>query len=186
MIYIKWLFFVVSSIAMDALGLIVVPFAILLGGVDNRLPKWAQWFDNDREPFGDLTRGPAIAAASGAKKVWLRWLWLAVRNPANNYGYQVCGVPRTADTTYTLWGDIETSDQGVGGWKYVEARKDGRLVAFELYIVIPHLPGRCVRIRLGWKIDDNVRLNGAFKVVDGTPATIVHVINPVMSFTGRR
>jgi hypothetical protein len=82
-------------------------------------------------------------------------------------------------------GDLDVSDQGKPGHKYVTARRTGRPVAFEFYAVFAYSSTRCVRVRLGWKIDHNLR-GEVFRVNDGTPAQIVHTFNPFDSFTGVR
>lgn len=191
MIYGKWLLLAIVSFVVDILGIFIVAIALACGGVGFRLPVWAQWWDNDREPFGDAARGPAIRAASGLLCFWLRYCWLAWRNPSNNFGY-LLGFRQLYDVDYSLRGDSETSDQGHPGWLFATATQNGALVAFEFYFVweykdyaivlqAPYLVPvtKCVRVRLGWKIADNA----TNKIADGSKAQIVCVINPVMSFT---
>lgn len=173
----RWLVSVLKSFLVDISGLFIVPVALLMGGLNNRLPLWAQRWDNDREPFGDNAREPDIKAATGLKKLWLRYVWLALRNPGNNYGYSV-GFPQVPHTWYAFKGDIQTSDQGHPGWKLVKAYQDGEWVAFEFYLVWAWAKTRCLRVRLGWKIDDNVYR----KIEDGSMAQIVCVINPFMTY----
>jgi hypothetical protein len=180
MICVVWFLLVSASFVVDLSGLVVVPIAIALSD-GNTLPRWARWWDNDREPLGDAERGAAIAAASGVKRGWLRFVWLAIRNPGNNFGYR-CGFIQSAlNVTYWCRGDRDTSDQGKPGWLFVRAyRQQCDLSAFCFYAVYryPRWPTRCLRVMLGWKIHDMVH--------DDAPAQLVCVINPFMTFEERK
>lgn len=185
MIYAKWLLFVVAGTLMDLAGLFVVPVAIICGGINNRLPKWASWWDNDREPFGDVLRRHEFDCAdTWFGMLWHRWNWLALRNPSNNFGYNVVGFKQTDTIVYLRTGNPNTSDQGEGGHKFIRAidRATGRLVAFEFYAVLPY-GSRCLRLRLGWKIDHN--MHPGLLVTDGSPAQLANVINPFMPYRPR-
>ena len=174
MVYLMWLVLIILSFAVDLAGLLVVPIAIALS--DGRtLPRWAWAWDNDREPLGDVDRRADIEAASGLWRGFLRWRWLCLRNPGNNFGYSM-GFVQSPDVTYQYAGDPETSDFGRPGWLFVRAYRNGELSAFCFYgIWKSWIPGKCRRVFLGWKIHDMVR--------DGTPAQLVAVYNPVMTFT---
>ena len=136
------------------------------------LPKWARWFDNDIEPLGDYARKPAILAATGLKRVWLRYVWLGWRNPANNFGV-VAAINRVESDKLELSGNQRVSDQGEQGKKFNRLMNGERMMAFEYYYVRVYrfFGARCLRVRLGWKLDD-------------TPARLVCVINPLMPYTG--
>lgn len=184
MIYIKWFFLALLLITMCIAGVFLVPLGLLIAG-DDRLPRWLHWFDNDREPYGDTARRPAIDAATGIRRAWLRFWWLAIRNPATNFGYLPwVGFPQTLDVWYQQQGNPKTSDQGEAGWKFVQALLPGstmfELVAFELYIVKRWSATRCLRVRLGWKIDHNF-IPGLYRT-DGSIAEIVIAVNPFDSF----
>lgn len=172
-LYVEWLLLVTISLCVDALGVFIVPLAILFS--DGRtLPRWAWIWDNDREPLGDDTRGAAIAMATGFKRGYLRWCWLALRNPGNNFGY-LLGFDQTA-ALYAFSGDKLTSDQGHEGALYVTGNNAAGKHAFCFYYVKRWGATKCLRVFLGWKIHDMVN--------DGTKAQIVLVINPFMTFTG--
>lgn len=182
MIYLNWFVLALLSIFTSILGVFLVPIGLLFAGA-GRLPWWLQWFDNDREPFGDTARRPAIEAATGIRRAWLRYWWLAIRNPGNNFGYLPgVGFAQTSDVWYLQHGNPNTSDQGEAGWKYVEARSGPALalVAFELYIVAPWSATRCLRVRLGWKIDHN--MIAALHRTDGSITQLVAVVNPFDTF----
>lgn len=175
MIYAMWFVLLLASFVVDVLGLFVVPFAIWRSD-GNTLPAWARWWDNDREPLGDTARGGAIDAASGWRRGVLRWHWLCIRNPGNNFGYAL-GFIQSPDVVYLSVGDTDTSDQGHPGRLFVRAYRDDALCAFCFYYVKRWgTSGRCLRVMLGWKIHDMVN--------DGNSAQIVGVINPFMTFRG--
>lgn len=177
MIYLDWLVLVALSFVVDIAGVFIVPFAILRGGLDMKLPAWAWRWDNDREPWGDEARRPAIEAASGWRRVYLRWCWLALRNPGNNFGYSV-GMLQS-DVVYSYRGDTRTSDQGHYGTLFVLATKRGVPVGFCFYGIWPSwFAGKCRRVFVGWKIHD--------MVLDGEKAQIVCVYNPFMTFASQQ
>lgn len=172
-VVLKYLWGTLKSITGVIAGAFVVPVALLQAGRE-RLPQWAQMWDNDREPFGDTARYPAINAAHGWEHLWLRYQWLAFRNPANNLG-RMLGVSRPAVPLNMHWGNPNTSDQGESGYRFTKQfdTDTWELVAFEFYLVWAYCATRCLRVRLGWKLWDD-------------PARLCHVINPVMTFTGKR
>lgn len=179
MIYAKWAALVAISFAVDLLGLFIVPFAIWASD-GQRLPVWAWAWDNDNEPLGDVDRKADIDAARGFRRGFLRYCWLAWRNPGNNFGY-MAGFVQSPNVTYSSTGDPATSDQGHAGELSVYATRDGAIEAFCFYRIWRWTSGRCLRVFVGWKIQDNVdadrRAANAWKF-----AQLVCVINPFMTF----
>ena len=171
MIYLCWLFLAATSITLTIVGAVVMLPLLLFVGPLSPLPRWASWFDNDIEPLGDLSRKPAIIAAYGIKRILLRYNWLALRNPANNFGVAMA-VWSTPSDRSILRGNQKTSDQGEQGWKFNRMLNGNDTLAFEFYYVKAWGNKRCLRVRLGWKIGDK-------------PARLVCVINPLMTFTGK-
>ena len=170
MIYLQYLFLAAASICLTIVGAVVTLPLLLYVGPFSPLPRWASWFDNAHEPLGDYSRKPAVIASHGLKRIWLRYVWLALRNPANNFG--VAMAVRSVPSDHFLFsGNQLTSDQGQQGWKFNRLLDGSRTIAFEFYYVKAWAAGRCLRVRLGWKLDD-------------TPARLACVINPVMTFTG--
>lgn len=50
-------------------------------------------------------------------------------------------------------GDPNISDkERRPGWYFAQLRLAGKLIGFELYVVAPWSFGRCIRMRLGWKL----------------------------------
>lgn len=166
MILLRWSALIVSSFVIDLLGLFVVPFAIALSD-GKTLPAWASWWDNDVEPLGDSDRKADIDAATGLWRGFLRWRWLCLRNPGNNFGY-LCGVVPTG--VWKCRGDPNVSDQGRAGWLAVRCDN-----AFCFYTVKRWGASRCLRVAIGWKIWDLAPSN----------AQIVCVVNPFMKFIER-
>lgn len=170
---IRWLILVPLSFVMDVLGLVVVPIALLFCNREsNYLPNWAWPWSNDQEtingdPYWQEKHGEA------ARGFCCRFVWLALRNPSNNFGYW-CGWLQASDATYRYWGDPEVNNEtGHAGWLLV-AGNNGKQAAFCFYLVYPTLPTRCLRMMLGWKIHDMPK--------DNTKAQMVLAFNPVMAF----
>jgi hypothetical protein len=173
MTYIKWLILILMSFVIDILGIIVVPIAIFFSD-GKTLPWLFQAWDNKEEPIGDTARAPAIEASIGLQRGYLRWCWLALRNPGHNFGYWI-GYTQSVDIVYTYSGDPLTSDQGHPGLLSVQADSGIFGKAFCLYYVKRWgTSSKCLRVFLGWKIHDMVK--------DGKKAQIVCVINPAMTF----
>ena len=159
------------------LGVIVVPIALLFCDSESEhLPNFAWLWDNDETGInGDGGwRGPEHANGQ-ERTFWWRFLWLALRNPANNWSYYVLGWKTTAQTTYRTGGDPMTSNRGPGhpGAVYIEAFEAGRMYPC-YYVVWRWSKGRCLRIYLGWK---NMGWN-----TDGSRVQFVWVVNPFMTF----
>ena len=166
MVYLKWLLLIVTSLVVDISGLFIVPIALLFIKLDNKLSKLFWPWDNDREPLGDTDRKAEMDAATGFHYWYLRWHWLAIRNPGNNFGY-LCGIVPTGN--FTVVGDLLTSDQGHPGKLWVKC--DNAFCWYSVWNYSGH-KDRCLRIFLGWKIQDLAKTN----------AEIVLVVNPVMTF----
>lgn len=117
--------------------------------------KWIRegWFPGETKGFtGYLNR--------------VGWLY---RNPC--YGYQrMAGFDWDKANYITYTGDLDISDKYKRpGSYYAEVRStEGRLLAFEYYLVKPYPNGTsCFRMRLGWKImTDKYELYGFATLVD--------------------
>ncbi|MBZ0093526.1 MAG: hypothetical protein K8F27_15065 [Sulfuricellaceae bacterium] len=169
---IRYLVLVPASFIVDLSGLIVVPIALLFTSKQaNHLPPLFWPWDNDTEGIN----GDAYWKQKYGDRVtsfYCRFLWLAIRNPGNNFGYY-CGWLQTPDCTYRHWGDPKISNQPYRPGQLFVIGDNGKNRAFCLYVIWPSLPGRCLRIFLGWKIHDMCK--------DGTAAQLVCVVNPFMS-----
>ena len=134
----------------------------LWGTYDNP-PQGDEGFVDERAFFGPSTTG------------WRGYLnrvhWM-LRNPL--YGYaKLSGVLWEATHAIRTYGNPNISDKyKIPGWLFAVARNmAGQVVAFELYVVAPWLIGRCLRMRLGWKITTS-------KVHEYGFAQLVNTLNP--------
>lgn len=185
MIFLKWTFLVLVSFAVDLFGLIVVPLALLFcRESDEHLPRLFWPWDNDTEGInGDGGwRGPEHANGR-EREFWWRFQWLAIRNAGTNFSYLI-GFEQTLNIAYIAdpGSDPLTSNQGREGTNCVRAFAPQGFVAWEYYLVRRWMPGRCLRVRLGWKLADNIDEEVRVKNI-GTRAQIVCSVNPMMTFT---
>lgn len=169
---IRYLILVPLSFLVDLSGLVVVPIALLFTTKESNhlLPIFWPW-DNAAEgingdPYWKEKYGDKVTSFC------CRFVWLAIRNPGNNFGY-FCGWLQAPDSTYRYWGDPHISNQPYHPGTLFVLGNNGKSGAFCFYAIWPSLPGRCLRIFLGWKIHDMVK--------DGTRAQLVCIINPFMS-----
>ncbi len=172
MIYIKWLIFALFDLAMLPVWYLSAPFLSLFtaGG----WPKGGTWFwTYDNPPQGDagFIRERAVFCPAGSpftlyvNRVW--WLW---RNPG--YGLQkYLGLINHSGLTVTLKGDPRIGDkERRPGWYFarcVDMR--GHTVAFEYYLVKPWSASKCLRVRLGWKIQSRKFASAGFAPLVNTP-----------------
>lgn len=176
MICVRWALSALLDLALLVPFLLLAPLLSLFTG--GGWPSWGGWFwTHDNPPHGD----PKFAAAcwfpgvtSGAKG-WanrVQWLW---RNPLYGLARRL-GVEFVGGMVATV-GDTKASDRrGVAGSYFSRYIVDGEVLAFEYYLIKPWGAGRCLRMRLGWKIT-TARFAGHQKYG-------IHVIsiNPFASF----
>ena len=167
MIFLKWLALTLVGFALDLLGLIMVPIGLLFcDAASTHMPASFWPWDNDNDGInGDAGWASAEHANGQQNTFWWRFLWLAIRNPGNNFGYLLGRVP---SGQFQALGNPLTSNQGMPGWLLVTCDN-----CWCAYIVLPWTTRICLRIALGWKIWDLARTN----------AQIVCVINPFATFT---
>lgn len=157
MVYLKWLALMPASFIMAIVGRLLAP--ILPFFVDkktHRLPNWLSWFatdDNDADgDQGHWERWPGTDPWSTYKR---RVAWL-LRNVCYGFDILVCGVPVHTTDEWEVTGNEDASDtNGVSGTCRRRCRRDGKLIAFQLYYIKHYrLFGRpcCVRLNLGWKL----------------------------------
>lgn len=135
----------------DLLAPVVVPVALLgTKWEDDRLPRWARWWDNDvsingdlREPDGSLSPVPVEDALSveaspiilrnywakghHPRSRWSRYVWLGWRNRASWLAMRLGR--RFVDAPVRHWGDPATGN-GHPGWTLNEHNG-----VYQLYIV---------------------------------------------------
>ena len=183
-LYIKWFFSVLLLLAAQIVGLIVVPVALLHLRIRDRkyhfplmdrLPRWAQAWDNEGDTFGDRYWVAAYGFVA-AQSFWTRVHWLALRNRAHNLSAWL-GVGGTLayHKEYKGRSNIHHVPDDSRAWTgrlMTEAYDAGfpqggaKLRAFEYYGVLPYPQvinktlrrvfgldyDLGIRYRLGWKI----------------------------------
>jgi hypothetical protein len=147
--------------------------------VDRNLPLMFWWYDNYKDPLGDVYwQGPEHANGNQKDFIWrLRWL---LRNSLNNWGYAVLGWDNKGQNgPYSyVSGDTDTSDQPVGhsGKLFIKGTNDNQPIYPCYYVVRQYfnLP-ICLRMYYGWK------LKGGLKPSD-FPIQFVASLSPIKSF----
>ena len=130
------------------------------------LTKWngrTTVFGNDKWGYADTH--PDYKA----KTYWDKFFWLVWRNPVYNLNSRYLAAPMSE---YKFKGDDPIGDKVAGGRYFIRMRN-----FWEYYLIVPYTifnNRRCVRLRAGWKINDNG---------DDT-ASFVFTINPFKAYKG--
>lgn len=186
MIYLKY----IGLVLLDFLALLTVPIAVPViciftrarPDLDEHGEPWGWIYGTwDNPPQGDskwLREGWFPYQTKGFTGYLNRVGWL-FRNPC--YGFQrMAGVAYDPYNIIAVTGDPDISDKYERPGKYFSTVRtaDGKLIAFEYYIVKPWtlLPWKkCQRYRLGWKIMTDKYERYGF-------ATLVDTVNPWKSY----
>lgn len=174
MIYIKWL---ALSLVDWALLLTVPVAAPIISAFTREQPyrlspySWGgMWGTYDNPPQGDqgfvTSRCWFPNQTTGVRGYCNRVLWM-IRNPL--YGLaRLAALPYNPAAVLTYVGDPDISDkERRPGWYFAQLRLARKLIGFELYVVAPWGFGRCLRIRLGWKLmTDKVQRYGFAQLVN--------------------
>ena len=168
------------------IGLIAVPLAIPFGYVTEppsregrsdrnvysgwtfrTLPSWAQWlWGNDK--YGAYGNYFWDDMHDDPEEYWPQFVWLAVRNPANNLNNFALFKPKISSVDVIVYGAQEVSDtQGKAGLQLATA---GWLAG--LYWILPYGNGRSLKVRLGFEISP--KTNG--------PVSLSVIIHPYAKF----
>lgn len=137
-------------------------------------PKWWSWFwTYDNPPQGDAgyqrERAPFTPASTPFQLYVNRvgWLW---RNPG--YGFQKwCGITNYSGMKVVCDGEPKIGDKERRPGSYFARCYDraGRMVAFEYYLIKPWSESRCIRVRIGWKIQSRKFDSAGFAPLVNTP-----------------
>jgi len=142
---------------------LVLPFQYIVVPI-LLLTKWdgyTTWFGNMKHGRGHMH------PEQGVKGFWPEFVWLTYRNPINNL---LNSFGRPCPASYVVTGNHGAGDQTEGGAYAII--KDGM---WEFYYVRPYLKKWCVRIRLGWKINEKR---------EGELCPMVFAVRPIMNYRG--
>ena len=160
---------------------IYLPFTLrdtrLFDAHDQRLPKLLRWFDNadDRDQkyglngdFGHRKRNLGVGDYLNPPKLnlfWMRYTWLAVRNPVNYLQRKVLGadakikhaaVDRRVDSKHfealVDGKDVGDGPNNVEGTRTAQGEDRNGKKVWEYYLVKHYGNGKCLRIRIGYKL----------------------------------
>lgn len=145
-----WFVVLIFDLGFTVIACLLAPVLPLFAQANGYLPNGLSWFQTaDNSLDGDAGwQDPAERPLVNRLPRYLRrvlWLW---RNPAYGWSCTVTNRVVPAGVAPACYGNPLVSNRPyTPGWR--------RLVAagtWELYFVGPSLFGRCVRIRLGWKV----------------------------------
>lgn len=177
MIYLKWLLLTLVDYALLIPFFLLVPFASLFTAKGwNSITKYVGTYDNppqgDRGWIRERSLFPKVTTGLKGYINRVFWLW---RNP--NYPYQKLASVEYAPNILVSWsGNDKISDKYArAGWYFATAKNARQTVAFEFYGVFPHYFGKCLRVRLGWKIMSS-------KFEESGIAPLVNTCNPLKTF----
>lgn len=158
MTYLKLIFNLLIYPILYILSLIVdllaYPMALIIATVSLYTPKLPKvfniWLTHDNPIDGDeghLQRHPDSSTKFAIWKRRIAWLW---RNKGYTFDYKYLG--RNIGNTLTNYGNPETTDYGIEG-KIFQFDENG---VWEFYLIKRYFfnKNKCLRIRLGWKLDD--------------------------------
>lgn len=184
-VYFKWAFWTFVDILLHITffwriaPIFVSLFTRAADDLDEYTPEWGWMFGTwDNPPQGDTKHqreGFFPGALYGFKGYAMRvqWLW---RNPGYNFQKWV-GIPYTG-AKVEFSGNPDISDKGGrAGSYFATVHENGKLIAFEYYIIKPYKrnPNKCFRMRIGYKLLTDKYERYGF-------ATMVNTIQPYKSY----
>lgn len=153
-----FLFFVVPLMIA---GWFILPIVLLFVRKDEiRLPSLFKWFDS---ADSYIDRDTSVYKAVCQEGYWARYIWLAFRNPINYVGYKVLGFQFDGTEMYYNYDSkqFDIGDTSREGIRTIELMKNEKIF-YEYYIIKKWSQTKCLRIRLGWKIKDNLNPIGSW------------------------
>ena len=148
--FLQFLLWLGVSLVLDLIGLLVLAVVLPFIVKDaKRLPTWCRWFDS----ADGYINGDDVYQKENAHwpLFWLRYNWLAIRNPTNYFQVNVLGQTwlgneyiKVATPNAGKVGDHPEQESGI---QYIES-VDG---IYEYYMVY-RLGQYAFKFRMGWKI----------------------------------
>src|SRR5271165_4162626 len=157
------------AIPMEILGWFILPWVLLfVPNTQYKLPALFRWWDNADIYIGrDLSTYEAVCAQG----YWARLAWLAWRNPANYFGYTVLSFQFNARGEYLVCNpkqfDVGNTTGAHAGYRYMlyeqKSPTGGEDEYYYEYCWIHKWSStKCLRIRIGWKIENNFNPVGSY------------------------
>lgn len=141
-------FFFLLSLLVDSLGWILVPVGLLFCNKDSlHLPSLFWLWDNDIEGInGDIYwRTDPTHHPNDYSNFWVRYTWLAWRNPSNNFITFVLGFSPNWDTQYTVTGNVPTD------YKIVAHHQGKDYPMWMIQKPYERWPQHSYRVYIGWR-----------------------------------
>ncbi|QZA80226.1 DUF7338 family protein [Deefgea piscis] len=150
-----WPFLAVMDVLFTVLAMLLAPVIALFVRRDGYLPRWLWWFQTPDSRM-DGCNGDAGFCASHTASWWTYVLW-QWRNPAAGFSFWL---GQTFDRpTLRHWGNLQARRVPTyipGAYLTLVTDQKGRC-AFEFSATWPSLFGRCINIRVGWKLGNLLR-----------------------------
>ena len=133
------------------------PFTTDTGRQITRLPRWALWWDNAYDGvdgdarlwWDDYCRAEYDLPATAK---YCRWRWTAMRNPANYFSRNICGVDVSTLTIQQVAGNIEYEGKPPYRGFFVYRGTDGKRIYPRFYAEYAFNGTHGLMIDIGWKI----------------------------------
>ncbi len=146
-----------------------------------QLPFFLRWWDCADFYVG---RDTSTYLSVISKGWWSRYTWLAFRNPMNYFDYNYLGLHIQYPCTFTRYmpGEEDVNNNNKQGLRHIELINGDKKTYFEYFYIkaykIPFVSQyKCIRFRMGWKIQD----------LDNQNHSVVQWVltfNPINPFTG--
>jgi hypothetical protein len=153
----------IAAVITKIVMLITVPFASVIIPLFTRtmplqaLYTWGSlWGTFDNPPQGDrgwITKHSTFPNVTTGWKGYINRVGWMLRNPLYGLAKKL-GIDYEPTDVLSIKGNPDISDKyGIPGWMHASLRDEfGKLKGFSWYSVTPWSKGRCLRVRLGWKI----------------------------------
>ena len=151
----KWLVFLPASFASSVAAWLVAPIAPFFAHNYSLRGTWLWW---STTPNTDLRGDPDHQEKYHHKNSYIQQVHWIIRNPAVNFQREYLGVEFTPDDEYH---QCHRPLSNGGEWKREYLKRDGKLIAWMLYLVwvYPFKKDKAFRLLLGWKCWDFMSKN---------------------------